>query len=152
MSLDPTAREANVKDSIKKFFVDNVERSQSVPVSFDKTLSSPKVQGIEVDKWITIVFGDMFPSDVSACDLTIFCCSKKDAEGFKLSQTRDKVIGALYDADFKIPFYQSKPVGQAWVKLGGMVAQIDSQSAEMEADDGTKFKTISVRVKWGTVL
>lgn len=45
MALDPTARLANVKDSIKKYFVDNIARTSGKKLTFDKALSVSRIQG-----------------------------------------------------------------------------------------------------------
>jgi hypothetical protein len=153
MALDSTAREANLKDSVKKYFVDSIFKIEGIQVSFDRTLTAPKVQGTEVDRWVAIIFGQVILDTLSGFSLTIFCCTKKDAEGYKLSQLRDKVIGYLIDTAqtdcmARIPLYRSS-ASETWELLGAMAAQIDSESQEMEAGDGTKFKTISVRLRWG---
>ena len=43
MSLHATAREANVTDSIQKYFIDNLETIEGLAVTFDKALSQPKL-------------------------------------------------------------------------------------------------------------
>ena len=59
MTIDATAREANVRDSIKKYFVDNLYSKEGIQLTFDKTLSTPTIQGTAVDRWVTVVFGEM---------------------------------------------------------------------------------------------
>jgi hypothetical protein len=153
VALDPTAREANIKDSIKKFFVDNIYTAEGVELLFDKSLTTPKVQGREVDRWVAVAVGGIEPDTLSTCSVTIFCCSKMDSEGFKLSQLRDKVMGYLVDSAQpdgakRIPFYRSHAT-EAWTSLGNMLVIVDSESPAFEADDGTKFKTIEIRLRWG---
>ena len=155
MALDSTAREANVRDSIKKYFVDNIHTIEKIQVTFDKSLTTPKIQGTEVDRWITVVFGEMELDTFSSFSLEIFCCTKKDAEGFKLAQLRDKIMGYLIDTTqtdcmARIPLYRSS-ASEAWVLLGAMVVQIDLESPITEAEDGTKFKSIAIRLRWGAV-
>ena len=58
MVLDPSARESNIRDSIKKYFVDNVQRGLGVQIMFDRTLGTPKTTGQRpVKQWVSIVFG-----------------------------------------------------------------------------------------------
>lgn len=156
MALDPTAREANVKDSVKKYFVDNINKIEGLELTFDRTLSTPKIQGTEVEKWVTVMFGPFELGTLSSLMLTIFCCTRKDAEGFKIAQVRDRVMGYLVDTTqtdgkARIPLYRSS-ASEAWQLLGSMVVQIDgAESRIMDADDDTKIKTIPIILKWGTI-
>jgi hypothetical protein len=155
MALDATAREANVKDSVKKFLVDNIYTKEGLQLTFDKNLSTPKIQGTEVEKWVTVTFGQMDLGTLSSLMLTIFCCTRKDSEGFKNAQVRDRVLGYFLDTSqtdcmARIPLYRSS-ASEAWVQIGAMVVQIDSESRLMDADDDTKVKTISIRLRWASV-
>ena len=49
MALDATAREANLRDSIKKFFIDNLETIEGLVVTFDKALSYPDLSDRTVE-------------------------------------------------------------------------------------------------------
>jgi len=122
MALDPTAREANFRDSIKKYFIDNL----SAPLTFDKALSSPDIQGKAVHKWVTVIFDTIQIGTMSEIFIRIFCCTRQDNEGFKLAQLRDTVIGYLVndgsvgDGQVRIPFYRSHAV-VAWSLLGSLL-------------------------------
>jgi len=152
-TLDATIRESNVLDSIKKYFYDSITTIENTAVSYDKTLSTPKVQGIETDKWVTIVPGDIVIGTLSQMTVSVICCTKKDSEGFKLAQLRDKVMAYLIDTDktdgrARISLYRSASSG-AWTKVGAMVVSVQSETARMEADDNTKFKVITILLQWG---
>ncbi len=152
--LDSTARESNFRDSIKKYFVDNLYKTEGIELLFDRVLSTPKVQGIEVNRWVAIMSGDLDLGVMGSATLEIFCCTKKDSEGFRLAQLRDKVMGYLIDTTqtdgfARIILYRSSAT-EAWTDIGTMLVQVDSESRQMEAEDGTKFKTISVRLRWAT--
>ena len=156
--LDPTARESNFRDSVKKFFVDNLYKTEGVELSFDKTLSTPKVQGVEIEKWYMILFGSFNPNVFGDAEITIFCCAKKDSEGFKVAQLRDKVMKYLVDTDQtdcakRVVLYRSSAT-EVWTSIGTMIIEIsdNAESSQMEAEDGTKFKTISVRFRWSAKL
>jgi hypothetical protein len=151
MSLDPSARESNLRDSIKKFFVDALVTAEGVPVTFDKALSSPNIQGKEVDKWCSIVFGPIVLDTMSDIIIDVYCCTRRDSEGYKLSQLRDKVMGYLVDASMndglkRIDFYQSNYSG-AWVLLGKLLVWDILPSGDMIAPDETKFKVLTVILK-----
>jgi hypothetical protein len=155
MALDPTAREANVRDSVKKYFVDNLYRGESIELTFDTALDTPKIQNPNspIDKWVSINFGSFDFDNMSEYDLRIFCCARNDPEGFKLAQLRDKVMGYLTDNTkndgmARIPFYKSY-ADRAWELLGGLLLFVETESGQMTAPDGTKYKMIPVTMRWG---
>jgi len=152
MALDPTAREANFRDSIKKYFVDNLETSSNIPLTFDKALSSPDIQGKAAHKWVTVLFDNIQLGTMSEIFLRLFCCTRQDNEGFKLAQLRDAVMGYLVndgsvgDGQVRIPFYRSY-ANQAWTLLGSLLVIDIFESAQLEAPDETKYKILTVRLK-----
>lgn len=152
MTLNATARESNFKDSIKKFFVDNIYATEGVQVTFDKSLSSPKIQGQpqEVKKWVSINFGSFDVGEgLSFAEVIIIPCTRGDAEGYQLSHLRDRVVGYLTDPG-TITLWKSYPA--PWERIGSMSVFIDAESEQLEAEDGTKFKRIPITLKWGSTL
>lgn len=152
-AIDSTVRESNIMDSIKKYFYDNLYTIEGIAVSFDRTLTNPKVQGIEVDKWYTISFGEVRLGTLSEVDVTIFCCTKKDSEGYRLAQLRDKLMGYLTDTTktdgmARVTLYRSSAT-ETWSSVGTMLIQLMSESSHLEDVDGTKFKAIVITLKWG---
>jgi len=148
MALDSTNREANVWDSIKKFFVDNFT---SYAITFDKALATPNIQGREVDRWISLVLGNCEFGILSDIQLQIYICSRQDNEWFKNAQVRDSVMELLVDEDQtdsmkRIPFYASHPTNP-WTLLGALVVQEIMEGARLEAEDETKFKILNVRLR-----
>jgi len=156
MALDSTARESNVRDSFKKFFIDNLYTSEHVKLTFDKGLAVPKLQGdISVESWIAVLFGPMYMGNVSEMTLQIYCCTRKDKEGYQLAHLRDKVLGYLTDISQddgvrRIPLYKSNET--PWSQVGSMRVVVDMESGQMTAEDETKFKIISIRLKWGSKI
>lgn len=153
MALDATVREANIRDSLKKYFYDRIKTAEGIAISFDKGLANPEVQGNKVDRWVAIAFGGMELDALAAFPFTIFCCTKNDAEGFKLAQLRDKVAGYLIDYNMtdglaRIPIYRSSAT-EAWTVAETGVVQIEAETSPPEAEDGTKFKILDVRLRWG---
>lgn len=151
MSLDPSARESNLRDSIKKYFVDNIYTTEGVTVTFDKALNAPLISGKEVDKWVSVTFGPVSLDTMSDVIIEIYCCTRRDNEGYKLSQLRDKVMGYLVDSDMadgkaRIDFYQSSYSG-AWSLLGKLLVWDILPSGDMLAADETKFKVLTVILK-----
>lgn len=159
MSLDPSLREANVRDSVKKFFVDNLYRTKRVSgLTFDRGLATPKIQGVNsVDKWVAIQFGDFeLRGSTARIALDVYCCTRSDAEGFKLAQVRDTVVEYLVDEDQpdkirRITLYRSHPT-EAWTNIGAMVVSIEPESKQLDGPDDTKFKIIPVVLTWGVKM
>jgi hypothetical protein len=150
MVLDPTTREANVRDSVKKFFKDNLYTAESIKVSFDKSLASPKLQGqTTVVKWVSVNFGDLDINEtLSTCELLVLPCTREDPEGYQLAHLNDKVRGYL-EASGRITLYRSYE-NQEWEVLGAMMVFVGIISQQMTAKDGTKYRRIPVLLKWGS--
>ena len=152
MALDPTARESNFRDGIKKYFSDNIETTEGIPLSFDKALATPDLQGKTVHTWVNVLFDGIHLGTMSEIGLRIFCCTRQDNEGFKLAQLRDKVMGYLVndgtvpDGMVRITLYRSY-ANQAWVDIGALIVQDHFESAQLEAPDETKYKIITVRLR-----
>jgi len=152
MALDPTAREANFRDSIKKYFVDSLETTENIPLTFDKALSSPNLQGKTVHRWVTVLFDGIHLGTMSEISLRVFCSTRKDNEGFKLAQLRDTVMGYLVgdgtgsDGTVRITLYRSYS-NQSWDNIGSLLIQDVFESPQMEAPDESKFKIITVRLR-----
>jgi len=150
MTLDATAREANIRDSVKKFFVDNY----TVPMSFDKALSQPDLQGRTVHKWINVLIHVSEVSLLSDILVYIYCCTRQDNEYFKLSQLRDTMVEGLSvdptteqsDNMKRIPFYQSHAV-DPWTLIGSLLITELMESPTMEGPDETKYKVLTVRLR-----
>ncbi len=158
MTLDPTARLANVKDSLKKYFVDSLYTGEEIPLTFDKGLSTPPtLQGTAVNQWVSINFGLLDMETLSTLLLNIFCCTRGDAEGFRLAQLRDKVMGYLTDTDQsdgmrRIAFYRSRASG-AWTLLaGGFMVQDVTESGELEAPDETKYRILTAKLRFASKI
>jgi hypothetical protein len=156
MTLDPTAREANLRDSLKKFFIENLSRTEGIPIIFDRFLESPKLQGKEVDRWVGIDLGETEMDILSEQEIEIYVCTRKDPENFRLSQLRDTVMDYLTpssnDVCYKtIPFYRSHPTN-AWTVIGGLLITRTNQSKDLVAEDQTKFKIIYVQMKFASKL
>ena len=96
--LADSAKESNIRDSIKRYWIDNLYTTEGVQLTFDRYLSTPSIQGHTVDKWVSINFGEMELSSLSTHMLNIYCCTRSDGEGFKLAQLRDKTYKYLTDA------------------------------------------------------
>jgi hypothetical protein len=153
MSLDSTARESNVLDSLKKYFKD-MGTVQNITVRFDINVSQPNlVRDKSVNKWVIIDIDEVDIDVISTIVITIHICTRKDNEGFVLSQLRDTVMEYLsvnYDSEtrdnFKrIPFYRSNT--NPWSLIGQLLVVDVKEGKRINAPDKTKFKDIIVTLK-----
>ena len=156
MSLDPTARLANVKDSLKKYFVDSIYTAESIQLTFDKGLSTPNIQGTAVNRWVSINFGTVDMDHMGTLILNIYCCTRQDSEGFKLAQLRDTVMNYLSDTTQtdgmkRITLYRSRASG-SWTELGGLVVQDVIESGQLEAPDETKYRILTATLRWSAKI
>uniref|UniRef100_A0A6M3J8P4 Uncharacterized protein n=1 Tax=viral metagenome TaxID=1070528 RepID=A0A6M3J8P4_9ZZZZ len=156
MVLDPTARETNVKDSLKKYLIDNIYTAEGIHLVFDKQFAFPaihKTAPTQVNRWVTIVFGAIDISEMSTMSVDLFCCTREDPEGYRSSQLRDTIVGYLTDSDQtdttrRIPFYRSRETG-AWSLLSGAIlVQRIIESGMLEASDQTKYRIITLILRW----
>jgi hypothetical protein len=137
--------------------VDNLYTTEGLQLTFDRYLTTPNIQGHAVDKWVSINFGGIDASEMSVLPLSIYCCCRSDSEGFKLAQLRDTVMGYLTDTTqtdcmARIPLYRSR-ADAAWTLLdGGIIVHSILESEQFEAEDGTKFKILTARLRWSAKI
>ena len=157
VGLDPTARLANVKDSLKKYFVDSLYTGEGIALTFDKALSTPTLQGTAVNRWVSVNFGLLDMETLSTLLLNIFCCTRGDAEGFRLAQLRDTVMNYLIDIEQsdrmrRIPFYRSRASGNWTLLAGGFIVQDVIESGELEAPDETKYRILTAKLRFASKI
>ena len=156
MALDPTAREANFRDSIKKYFVENIKRTEGIALSFDTTLKAPKLSNKNLTRWVVLGFRDLHREHLSTAIMDIYCCTRQDNEGFRLAQLTDVVVGYLTDATGdgikRITFYRSYEPPTAWVNIGGIVVQDIIESGQLLSDDNTKYKILTVTLRFASKI
>ena len=160
MSLDPTAREANFLDSVKKFFIDNLYTISSIPVLFDNGLNEPNIRAggsDQVDKWVSVNHGNVKYGNVSEKQIRIYICHRRDKEGFRLAQLSDTVMGYLTDiaqndGHRRMTLYKSHVDPNKWTSIGGVVIYVDVVSQQMQLNDETKYKIIECTFRWGTKI
>jgi len=156
MALDPTARTANIKDSLKKYCVENIKRTSGIHLTFDKALNTPKLQGQgEVNRWVSVKLDHLELETLSSQLVSFYCCTRKDKEGFVLAQTVDTVMGYLSDTTktdgyARIPFYRSYEPPTPWLLIGAMLVTDPMISPESEASDETKYRIITVRLRFAS--
>lgn len=157
MPLDETAKLANITNSLKKYFVDNLYTAESIQLDFDKSYQDvyAELPG-RVDQWIIIAFD---PSDMDALatlQFSIYMYSRKDIEAIELFILRDKVWKYLIDITqndglARVALYNTTDP-ENWVSIGGGVIVFPpgrNESGNFVAEDGTKFRYITASLRWG---
>lgn len=154
MSLDPTARMTNVTDSIKKYFVDNLETTEGIALSFDRQVMDPAIHETRsVTRWIAINMGPIERGDMGSVVVELWCATREDPEYFRLEQLCDTVMGYLVDETKtdtmrRITFYRSRQ-GGSWTELtGALLVWKIVESDRQEGPDQTKFKLLTVTIRW----
>ncbi len=154
--MNPLSLEANVQSSLKKYFVDALG---SANLTFDISLAAPDIrkQGTgSVKQWYNISFGQFGRQALSEYHFEIFCLSRQDFEGKKLSEITDVVMNLLVDSSKsdgmrRIPLYDTSTT--PWTQISSMVVQdIEDAPNYSLAEDETKMKILSVRLRWGTTI
>ncbi len=156
MALDATARLANFRDSIKKYFVDNLKVTESIPLTFDKGLATPDIKNRNTKRWVSINWGPFNPDTMSEAQIDVICCTREDNEGFRLAQLHDTVMGYLTDSSGsdgakRITFYQSHKIND-WINIGGIIIQNIIASGQLEAPDETKFIAITCTLRFASKI
>lgn len=155
MVLDPTALEANIRDSLKRYFVENIVTTEDIPITFDRGLAPPTSQGVSADKWVAIMLGLLERDTLSYLALDIFCCTRQDNEGFALARTCDTVMGYLTDLETppkRIPFYQSYP-DKDWELIGAiLVTRITETTVSPPLADDTKARQLSAILRFASKI
>lgn len=151
MALDETAKEKNVRDSLKKYFLDSLYTAAGKAVTFDRYLDAPDIRNLT--EWVSVNFGGLELSELSSHMLTIYPCTRSDPEGDKLVQLRDTIMAYLTDnaqtdGMTRITLYRS----DTWTQLDGgfIIQQPVIESQQFEADDGTKYKILTPRLRFST--
>lgn len=144
--IDSTAKQNNVETSVKKFFIDNLHTAEGIELVFDTSLSDPPtVDNQLVTKWVTISFGNSEYDDLSHLNFDLYCCTRKDPEGHKLSLLRDTVMNYLTNPDGEvsnmrtIPFYEVS----TWTLIGGIVISSIQETGKIVAVDGSQYKIMT---------
>lgn len=113
MALDATATEANITDSIKKYFLDNVRTIEGKTVIFD--IYDPNADitnNTSLKEWVFIKFGRLRRETLTKYDFNIYLFTRNDLEKYNLSRLSDTVFKYLSDTTktdtlVRIPIYDN---------------------------------------------
>jgi hypothetical protein len=154
MPLPDISKEINFKLSVRKFFYEIANSfSPSLPLLFDTGLQVPVDSESEAPKWLTVEFGTFIAGSVNEALVDVYCCARKDVGSDVVTELRDIVVGNFTDSTQsdstrRIPIYVNLNTSEEEI-IGWMIADIAYQSPYMKATDGTKYKLVTINLKWG---
>lgn len=140
MAIHDTISEANIRRSLKKHFVDNLETAENVTVMFDRLYQDP---GNNTTKWICVRTRNPIMNHVSSIDMIIHLFTKKDKEGDLLAELRDLVFDYMINP---IPLYDAN-----WDIVVYMKVFHESESETTYLPDNGKMKYMIFSLKWGAI-
>lgn len=150
MAIDPTHSEQCFRNSIKKFFIDNLYTIDGIFIDFDKTYSIPKKNGDEVDRWIIFHFdGIHYHNNVATGRIGAYMFSRRDDDGMDLSALRDTLYDYMLDDTMPDMKKRVTLYDLAWAVIGGMPVTVGDESEQMTADDDTKYKYMNLYFRYG---
>jgi hypothetical protein len=151
MAIEPTASSKNVKDSLKKYFIDAFATALGYTITFDTNLLDPNLHDEKTEAWYVAHFGSSFRSGLSSQMVQLYCCTRRDAEGDNLVQLADDAFEKLTDASQvdgkrRITFYNSLP--ETWVSIGQLLVDRIDDSDEFDGPDDTKYRILACQIQW----
>ena len=150
MVLSAVTREVDFTNSIKKYFLDNLETTENLKVYFQSLFEVPvDSSGKKLEKWIVVSYGYRNLGNVSEQQISLDLYTTEDNESDKLVALNDTVMNYIIDEDAvnglkTIPYYNS-----SWVIVGGIIPFVQPSLEKMESEDGVQFKSINLLCKWG---
>lgn len=144
MSLEPENKLTNVRYSLKKFFLENIETKHEIKFYLDRSLT-PKSPTIAIDRWILVNLGGLIPGVVSELHITIHILSRRDIEGDDLAEMYDKLIEEFHSGF--IAFYDA----ETKVQIGGFKVFLDPLEGFSYTWDDTKIQNMFITIKWGAI-
>jgi len=154
MTLPEISKEINFKISLRKFFYDFATAlSPSLPLLFDQGMQIPVDSGSASPKWLTVEFGSFLIGSVNMATVDVYCCAQKDTDADEVTKLRDIVVANFTDSTKidgirRIPFYINLNTVDEEI-IGYIMAEVAFQSSYLRATDGTKYKIITLNLRWG---
>lgn len=149
MAIDSTAKKANVRLSLKKYFIDTFQTQHSKKLLFDDLFSLPQIPSLS--EWLIVQFGAMHRGGLSDFIVEVLCATRRDPDGDKLSDLSDLAFNLLsdnsqIDGKRRITLYETSVV--PWTEIGALLVQDVIDSKEMNGEDGTKYQVLTCKIRW----
>jgi len=136
--MHPLNKESNIRNSIKKFFLDGINAVEGIPVHFTTNIDQS-----ELSEWIFVdCSNESMTGHVSRKRVIVYVFTRDDPEYDRLHEIMDKVISyfhpghiALYDGD--------------WNEVGGAKVEVLPVGALRKTKDNSNFKAMPFVIAWG---
>lgn len=149
MTVDASAKRANIRMSVKKYLDDTLVTAAAIPLFFDKGFAFSDTD--EMTEWISVIFRKMSRTGLSDFYVDVVCATRGDAEGDRLSELSDIAFNVLTDSTMpdgkrRIDLYDVEQT--PWVTFGTLLIADVMDSDEMPAADNTKYLMLTCRMRW----
>lgn len=127
------------------------ERGTSIV--FDRTLKNPDILNEEINDWVSVIYGSMIYGAVTLPVLYIYCCTRGDAEQYRLVRLVDFVRSLFMDKNMsdglkRIPIFDFDTEEQTQV---GFVLPRDIVSGDtFDLNDQTKARQLTIQLWYPT--
>lgn len=152
--LSPETRVSDFENSVKKYFIDNLQTTENIPLFFDWMEDIPvDSNGVKLLSWIIISFGYVQLGTVAECSVNVHIFTRNDFESQNLNILMDKVNSYIINEDavnglHTIPYYNT--ISLPWVVNGGIIPFIRNIYGVESLKDNTKMRTILLTMRWGS--
>ena len=152
--LSPETRISDFENSVKKYFIDNLETTEGIKLFFDWMEDIPlDSTGNKLLSWGIISFGHVELGTVAECFVHVHIFTRNDFENQKLNLLMDKVNSYIVNEEavnglHTIPYYNTETV--PWTVNGGIIPFIRNIYGVESLKDSTKMRTILLTMRWGS--
>lgn len=150
--MHPNCKESNYQDSVKKYLLSTFAE-RNTPIVFDRTLRNPDTLNNSIDEWVSVIYGSMIYGATTMPVLYIYCCTRGDAEQYRLVRLTDFTRSLFLDSSMpdgikRIPVYNFDTEGQEQI---GFVLPRDIASGDtFDLNDQTKVRQLTIQLWYPT--
>ena len=151
--MDATIKIENLKKSVYKHFINNVEQTSGIALTFDDWLDENKPEFTTAKQWVSINISNVLYDRLCSADLTIVLRTQEDPEGYKISRLHDIIMNSVV-TDVSDNYYMTLyDTGVTpWTAIGGIYVKRMPSGEERLAPDKSKIMVMNYQLKWGAKL
>lgn len=147
MALHYTAKESNIRNSVKRFFHQDVVDSIKFVYGTYGLIPSKMSES----RWVAVTFGTYVGGTLSEYDISLHLFVKEDPNEEKIADFRDELMKSLIDYSAPDGMKRIPLVDENWNTPGDeALIFINDEVSGTVKDTETKFKTVSLTLKWGS--
>lgn len=156
MGLNDTAKEVNIKSSLRRFFIEELYQTGSIPVVFGQGFAYPS--GLNSDVWVNVEFNEIYWGHNSKTFPDLFVCTNKGYDDHYLDEKTDVIRGMMSEADDedstdgwkRITLYKYAAT-QPWDVIGhAQIIEVLTPTGVITVDgvEGYKFSKLVPEIVW----